>query len=167
MRVSVPINYNNTKYYTITCKHENITDCYVGHTIDFNNRKHVHKNHCKNKKSKLYNCINDNGGWDNWEMKQIESISLKTKQDVLSRERFWCEKLKATLNTNVPSRTQKERQRINKEKINKYMREYNKKKKANPIEKAIEYKKINIKDKTINILNQFIRKHLIVSCLIK
>ena len=36
------IDYSNTIIYKITCKDENVTDVYVGHTINFVQRKHAH-----------------------------------------------------------------------------------------------------------------------------
>jgi type II secretory pathway component PulJ len=145
MRITIPINFENTIFYTISCKSESIKDIYVGTTIDFNNRKGVHKNHSQNKKTKLYDTINANGGWDNWEMKEIERVHYKTKQEVLERECYWFETLNATLNTNKPSRSPKERQQDNKDKLNAYMRAYNKKKRI------------------IKLLNQMLRKRLIIN----
>ena len=60
-------------FYKIVCKDENITDCYVGSTINFNHRKRCHKENCYNNKLKQYNCkvyqfIRNNGNWENWEI---------------------------------------------------------------------------------------------------
>ena len=64
----IEIDYSNTIIYKITCKDPNITDVYVGHTTNFVQRKHAHKQSCINNKSsnhkcKLYEVIRNNGGW--------------------------------------------------------------------------------------------------------
>lgn len=148
MRVTIPINYENTHFYIIYCKDTNIKDCYIGHTTNFNNRKGVHKHSLKNNKTKLTNAIINNGNWDNWIMEILETITVEKKEDVLKRERYWIEQKKSTLNTNIPSQTQQERHNKNRLKINEYMRIYNKNKKD--IIKRQEY------------LEQFIKKHLII-----
>ena len=67
------VDYSNTIIYKIYCKDSSITDVYVGHTTNFNSRKNMHKNLCKNfkNKQKIYNVIRCNGGWDNWVMVEI------------------------------------------------------------------------------------------------
>ena len=67
------IDYSNTIIYKITCDDSNISDLYVGHTTNFVQRKHAHKQSCINEKSpnykyKLYEVIRNNGGWENWKM---------------------------------------------------------------------------------------------------
>ena len=42
------IDYANTVIYKITCIDKAITDVYVGHTTNFVQRKHQHKQNCKN-----------------------------------------------------------------------------------------------------------------------
>ena len=37
-------DYSKTIIYKICCNDENITECYIGHTTEFNNRKYKHKN---------------------------------------------------------------------------------------------------------------------------
>ena len=131
------IDYSKTIIYKIVCKDVNITDCYVGSTTDFVRRKNQHKNHSQpnNPKSDLYvyNFINQNGGWENWEMIEIEKYNALDKLDALKKERYWLETLKATLNKKIPSRTKqeykKEWKEKNKEKIqeqDKIYREKNK-----------------------------------------
>ena len=71
------IDYSNTIIYRIVCKDTSITDCYVGHTTNFINRKNGHKTKCNNEKDKNYNLnvyqfIRDNGNWENWDMIEIE-----------------------------------------------------------------------------------------------
>ena len=49
-------DYSNTIIYKISCKDVNITDLYVGHTINFVQRKKTHKYSCISDKSSNYNC---------------------------------------------------------------------------------------------------------------
>ena len=69
------INYQNTVIYKI--QHIEKDDLlYVGHTTDFNERKHSHKK-CVNSKTgtkfnmKVYQMIRDNGGWDMFKMLEV------------------------------------------------------------------------------------------------
>ncbi len=106
----VPIDYSKTIIYRIVCKDPTIKDCYVGSTTDFKSRKSGHNTTCNNIKNKDYNMnvyqfIRDKGGWNNWDMIEIEKYNAVDKLDQLKRERFWLEYYKATLNKNVPSRT--------------------------------------------------------------
>jgi hypothetical protein len=101
--------------YKIYCKDINIVDCYVGQTINFINRKNKHRYSAINKTNrKIYNFINDNGGWNNWIIEIIEELLFDCSKEelffegytkkILDRERFWISTLKSTLNTNLPIR---------------------------------------------------------------
>ena len=80
------INYNQTHFNKLVCKDLRITDCYVGHTTDFNKRKYHHKGRCCNPMSKSYNLpvysfIRCAGGWDNWEMILIKTEKCENSLD--------------------------------------------------------------------------------------
>ena len=99
----LPIDYSKTIMYKLVCNDLKITECYVGHTTEFNKRKCCHKTSCNNEKNKNYHekkyiVIRDNGGWDNWSMIMIEEYNCKNKQEALKRERELYESLEATLN---------------------------------------------------------------------
>jgi hypothetical protein len=96
------IDYSETIIYKIACKNLSIIDIYVGHTTSFKDRKKSHKQSCKNNKSKLYRMIRENGGWENWEMIEIEKYSCNDVNEAKKRERYWYEKLNAKLNTIIP-----------------------------------------------------------------
>ena len=98
------LNYSETIIYKICCKDKNITDVYVGHTINFIQRKNKHKTTCNNetKISKIYQFIRDNGNWDNWSMIQLEKYNCKNRREAEAREYFWIQQLNSTLNTNNP-----------------------------------------------------------------
>ncbi len=136
-------------YYKIVSKDENIKDCYVGKTTNFKRRVIQHKSVCYNENCyeyyyKLYEYIRENGGWDNFDIIEIETNEYDEKDSAI-RERYWIEELNANLNITIPSKTKeewsKEYIKKNKEKIKEYnyknidkVREYKKKYRNNNIE---------------------------------
>jgi hypothetical protein len=101
------IDYSNTIIYKITCKDKTITDVYVGHTTNFVQRKHAHKQSCINIKSanhkcKLYVVIRANGGWINWTMEIINFYNCIDQCDARKREQEYFISLNATLNSIEP-----------------------------------------------------------------
>ena len=97
------IDYSKTVMYKIVCKDLNIQDVYVGHTTDFRIRKNRHKSGCLNEKGKHYNLniykiIRENGGWDNWEMIEIEKYPCNDSNEAGKREIYWYELNHASLN---------------------------------------------------------------------
>jgi hypothetical protein len=99
-----PIDYANTIIYKIVCKNLSITDMYVGHTTSFTHRKREHKSRCINNFTfPIYKTINDNNGWENWEMIEIEKYPCKDVNEAKARERHWYETLTATLNARSPT----------------------------------------------------------------
>jgi len=107
------VNYNETIIYKLCCRNTEIKDIYVGHTCNFNRRKHEHKKCCNNLNRrdytiKVYKFIRDNGNWDNWDMVMIEQYPCQNKLEAEKRERHWIETLNSTLNQVIPSRTKKE-----------------------------------------------------------
>jgi hypothetical protein len=98
-----PKDFSKTCFYEIVCRNPNVKDIYIGSTVDFNNRKHIHKFDCNREKTnhlKLYTVINENGGWDNWEMKKIEDFPCETYLDIRKREQYWINEKKPSLNKN-------------------------------------------------------------------
>ena len=78
--------------YKICPKNKDLDFCYIGQTTHFLDRK---KQHIKNtinqgdKKHyhlKQYETIRNNGGWDEWEMIEIENFNGKTKLEARIRE---------------------------------------------------------------------------------
>ena len=99
--------------YKIICLDDSVTECYVGSTNDINRRRLNHKSKCNNPNDKeydkpLYKYIRDNDGFDNFIMTKIKTVYYEDRDELLKRERHWIERLGATLNTRVPSRTRKE-----------------------------------------------------------
>ena len=101
------IDYSNTIIYKITCKNPDITDKYVGHTIDFSKRKYAHMNNTNSERSpcynlKLYKFIRDNGGWDNWKMDIVNFYNCANLREAKTKEQEHYVELKATLNSIKP-----------------------------------------------------------------
>ena len=114
------IKHENTIMYKLVCNDLNITDLYVGSTTNFTKRKSQHKDSCCNEGSKchhykVYQFIRVNGGWGNWSMVEIEKFTCDDSNEAYKRERFWMESLNATLNCQVPSRSQSESKQIYRE----------------------------------------------------
>jgi len=125
----MPRDYSKTVLYKIVCKDINITDCYVGHTTNFNNRKRSHKTRCnnfndKNYNSKQYHYIRENGGWDNWSLIKIEDYPCNDKIEATKREGYWIKELKSSLNSNIAGRECKEWYEDNKDKCKEWYQEY-------------------------------------------
>ena len=100
---------------------------YLGKTKNIKKRMYVHKSHCKTKQHlKIYNYINNNGGWDEWNYKVISNNEDDT-------ETKWYHILKPTLNKNVCGRDFNGWYSANRDYMRDYMkhymREYNKNKK--------------------------------------
>ena len=139
--------YQNGSIYKLCCKDPAITDCYVGSTCAFRNRKYAHKTCCNNENDKAYNrnvyqFIRDHGGWDNWEMIEIKKVNCETKRELEKEERAVLELLGGTLNKNVPYRNMKEYMKEyyeeNKEEINENTKEHYQANKEQINEKARE-----------------------------
>jgi hypothetical protein len=129
----------------------------VGSTTDYIKRRSQHKrdSHKEEKANmKLYKIINDHGGWDNWTIDIIESITCETTLDSRIRERYWVEKLDASLNSKRPMCTTEEEKEYkaewgkkfrnyNQEAIKEYRKQYNFDNKAEINEKSKQYYKDN------------------------
>ena len=99
------IDYSNTIIYKITCKDPEIKDVYVGHTTNFVQRKHAHKQCCNNPKSSdcmLYNTIREKGGWSNWKMEIINFFNCYDHYEARKKEQEYFELLNANLNSIEP-----------------------------------------------------------------
>ena len=158
--------YDKSIIYKLCCKDTSITNIYVGSTTNFRHRKYQHKSTCNNINSKDYNInvyefIRYNGGFENWDMIEIEKYNATDKRDLEKRERFYIETYKSTLNSLIPSQTQDELKvkklmynteyrKINKEKIKEY-REINK-------EKIKEYREKN-REKMKEYLKQYYQRN--------
>lgn len=120
-------------FYKIASTNKDITEFYIGSTRNIQNRIYSHKQHAMvYPNRKVYNFINNNGGWSSFEF--IVLFTKKCKRD----ERKLIEgsliiNFKAPLNTQVPNRTQKQYYLDNINKIKGYY--------INNKEKRITYQK--------------------------
>jgi hypothetical protein len=109
-----PLNYSRTIIYKIVPINIDLHLIYVGHTTNFIVRKCAHKSSCTNISGKhynlkLYKMINENGGWDKWDMIQIERYPCSDGNEARARERYWYELYNANLNMCCPIVTKEER----------------------------------------------------------
>jgi len=120
------IDYSKIIIYKIVCKDLAITDLYVGSTSNWYIRKSEHKNNCKNLLGrKIYKTINDNGGWENWEMLEIEKYPCCDSNEARARERYWMEELNAKLNMIKPLLTSEEKSKYYENNKDYYKERYN------------------------------------------
>jgi len=111
--------------YKISCLDESVKECYIGSTINFKRRMIQHKYSCNNENSKeynksLYKFIRETGGWKNWNMTIIDSLTTIDKHEKEKCERRYIEEQEFRLNKMIPLRTDKEYQQAHKEKIVEY-----------------------------------------------
>jgi hypothetical protein len=117
----VEVDYSNTIFYKIYCVNPEITDMYIGHTTNFVQRKHTHKQSCINTKCKNYNCklynyIREHGGWNNWIMEIIAFHNCEDHYSARKCEQEYFKEYKSTLNSIEPLPTPKIKKE-NKEKM--------------------------------------------------
>jgi hypothetical protein len=123
------VNYSKGLIYKLCCNENDVKDIYVGSTTNFIRRKCSHKSCCTNPNDKAYNYevykfIRDNGGWSNWSMILVREYKTTDKLKLKRKERKYIQKLGATLNCTIPTRTQKEYYEENKSDIRKIQKEY-------------------------------------------
>ena len=90
--------------YKIVCKDKEITEFYLGSSMNFDNRKIVHECDSNNLNSRnycfpLYMFINVNGGFDNWEIVVIKEYKFITKKELTINEQYYKDLLKPELNS--------------------------------------------------------------------
>jgi len=116
----VSVDYSKTIIYKIVCNDlpESVY-VYIGHTTNFRNRKASHRAQCRtsmNNNIKLYKIIRENGGWDNWNMIEIERFTeCKDGNDARKREQYYMNYFKSNLNMNRAFKTEedhKERKKL-------------------------------------------------------
>lgn len=101
--------------YKICPKTKELNFCYIGHTTNFTARKRQHMRNtvCETDKKhyhlKHYETIRNNGGWDEWEMVEIEKFNCKTKLEARIREQELIQEHNANLNTLNAFITEEER----------------------------------------------------------
>lgn len=95
---------NRSVIYKIRCKNSDVTEIYIGSTINIQNRMNNHRKVFNNPNSKSYNCmlysfIRDNGGWENWEAVIIREFDETVdRNDLFQYEGYYINKLCPLLN---------------------------------------------------------------------
>jgi hypothetical protein len=101
-------DYSKSIIYKLECKDPKVTEIYVGATTNFYNRKKDHKTNCINKNGNIkYNApkycfMRLHGGWDNWQMIQIEEVNARNKRHLNQIEAKYIRELGAELNCFIP-----------------------------------------------------------------
>jgi len=122
------INYENTIIYKI--QHlDDETLLYVGHTTDFTKRKSAHKANLKSTNSKAYNykvyqMIRDNGGWDMFNMTEIETFSCSDRREAEAEEDKIMREMKTTMNRNRAYLTDADKKQDKRSRNKKYKEEH-------------------------------------------
>lgn len=130
--------------YKLCCTDVNVTEIYVGSTKSLRNRKAAHRCACNspdnhNYNMQVYQYIRAHGGFKNWVMSTLDTMQYNEKHELRARERHWIEQLKATLNTQVPTRTKTEYYQANKEVILQQCQQYKLEHKEEVLAAAREY----------------------------
>lgn len=111
-------DYSNTLIYKISCKDKTVTDIYVGHTINFVQRKMSHEQNSKTNTCKLYQIIRSNGGWSNWMMEIIAFFNCTNYTEARMKEQEYFLSLNANLNSIEPF-PKKEEKTVKEKKVKK------------------------------------------------
>ena len=111
----LPIDHSNTIIYKLVHKedYDNV-NIYIGSTTDFIRRKNKHKSCCncvtnRDHNNKKYQYIRDNGGWEEWNMIEVEKFPCNDKREAEAREEYWRCHFNSQLNTKRAYITNEER----------------------------------------------------------
>ena len=109
-------DYSKYLMYNFVCKDLSVKDLYVRQTTFWVGRKRRHKECFNNTdcKYKIYECMRQTGGWDNWDMILIEEFPCNNSLEASARERFLMESLNANLNCYRPIITAEEKREYDK-----------------------------------------------------
>jgi hypothetical protein len=124
---------NTIDIYKLYCKNPEITDFYIGSSVNAQQRYWDHKVDCnnpnrRNYEIKLYTFIRANGGIENWTFEIIDKCEFHLRNQT---EQDWLDKLKPSLNMDRAHIRQEERKALrqkyhedNKEAIHQKKAEY-------------------------------------------
>lgn len=119
---------DNYVMYKLSPKNKDLKYCYIGHTNNFVFRKRQHYLPCidlNHSKSHLllYETIRQHGGWDEWEMVELEKFNGKTKLEARIREQELIHEHGANLNMLKAYISEEERKLVKKQITQKYREE--------------------------------------------
>ena len=149
----LPIDYSNTIIYKLVHKEDyDNANIYIGSTTDFVTRKNSHKSTCiyekqTNYNNKKYQYIRENGGWNCFNMIEVEKYPCNDKREAEAREEYWRCHFNAQLNTKRAYTTDEQRKELDKERKREY-REHDKYREYQKVYQKQYYynKKNNISD---------------------
>jgi hypothetical protein len=133
----------------MVCRDLEIKDAYVGSTTNLSQRKKAHKSHCNNEAGSHYNVpvyvfIREHGGWDAWDIVQIEAYPCATKDELHARERYHIERIGASLNIIAPIRTFEERSALHNQRRRHNRREHKETVHRTPEQQSRDDKKLSV-----------------------
>jgi hypothetical protein len=91
----LPTDYSKTIIYKLVHNEDyDNGNIYIGSTTDFIRRKNKHKSSCncvtnKDHNDKKYQYIRNNGGWDCFNMIEIEKFPCNDGNEARAREEYW------------------------------------------------------------------------------
>ena len=121
-----PVDYSKIIMYKLVHNEDyDNANIYIGSTTDFVKRKCCHKKCCNNEHNKNYNqkkyqYIRDNGGWDCFNMIEVEKFSCNDKREAEAREEYWRCHFNAQLNAIRAYITEEQKTERNKELMKEY-----------------------------------------------
>jgi len=162
VRLEMPIDYETepVSFYKIVPKNKSISGCYVGHTGNFKRRLIKHKSNCYNTNTREYNFpvyqyIRGNGGWNEWEMIELDNKICDTKKNAVMIEQKYMDELKSDLNgaksyTGIDNKNEymKQYRQERKAEIKEYNKKYKEEHKSELSEKQKEYYKQHTEERT-------------------
>jgi hypothetical protein len=154
-----PIDYSKTVIYKLVHKEDyDNANVYVGSTTDFTRRKNEHKRSCNNEKNKEYNekkyqHIRENGGWECFNMIEIEKHNCNDGNEARTREEYWKCYFNSQLNMKRAYRTEEERKEQKKE-YKEYNKKYNEQNKEQRKERYEQHK-----DKLLEQKKEYYEQH--------
>ena len=134
----------NGVVYKLKSNEPNITEFYIGSSVNIKARITKHKTDCNNPNTpaynyKVYKFIRNNGGFENWEFEILLEVEVISKEELrLKYERPYQLDLLPKLNGRVEGRTIEEWREDNREEILEKMKIYNEKHKVEISKKAKE-----------------------------
>jgi hypothetical protein len=133
--------------------------CYVGSTIDFDNRMNKHKCSCNNENDKkyhlkVYQYIRENGCWNDVNIMIIDKIIYNDKDEAREMETKFMLSFNAELNSVYPKRSMKEYYEANKQKILEKNKEYAEKNREKVSEGKKEWRKTHKE-----LMNEYKKKY--------
>jgi len=153
----VPTDYTKTIIYKLVHKEDyDNANIYIGSTTNFTKRKGQHKNCCNNENDKKYNqknyqSIRDNGGWDEWNMIEIEKYPCNDKREAERKEESWRIHFNVVLNskaccslTDNKTEYRKMYRETNKEKLTEKDKKYRQDNKEKIVKQVKQYYEENI-----------------------